>query len=88
MTRVLYSSRFLRPLVITRHAEQRIMERGISRELLLEIVDTGSTRYSDPRHLWAWLEVAGRTDNLLCVVLVLEDSVVVKTVMHYWELMP
>jgi hypothetical protein len=63
-------------------------ERGISSELLLEIIDTGSPRYSDALHPWAWLEVAGRSDNLVCAVLVLEDSVVVKTVMHHGELMP
>jgi hypothetical protein len=32
--------------------------------------------------------VAGRDDNLLCAVLVLDDVLVVKTVMHRWELMP
>lgn len=85
---VLYSSRFQRPIVITHHAAQRMAERGISGELLLEIIDTGSTRYSDARHLWAWLGIAGRIDNLICVVLVLEDAVIVKTVMHHWELMP
>ena len=30
--------------------------------------------------------IAGRTDNLVCAVLVLEDAVVVKTVMHEFVL--
>lgn len=60
----------------------------MSAELLLRIIDEGATRYSDETHLWAWLDVPGRTDNLVCVVLVLEGAVIVKTVMHRWELMP
>jgi hypothetical protein len=32
--------------------------------------------------------VPQRSDNLLCAVLVMEDAVIVKTVMHHWELMP
>ena len=35
----------------------------------------------------SWLNVAGRDDNLLCLALVLENAVIVKTVMHRWELM-
>ena len=42
----------------------------------------------DASHLWVWLDVPGRDDNLLCAVLVLEDGVIVKTVMHHCELMP
>ena len=38
--------------------------------------------------LWVWLDVPGRDDNLLCAVLLLESAVIVKTVMHHWELMP
>jgi len=34
------------------------------------------------------LEVAERADNLLCAAVVIDDAVIVKTVMHHWELMP
>ena len=57
-------------------------------ETLLLIIDTGATRYSDDSRLWAWLSLPGRDDNLLCLALVLEGAVIVKTVMHHWELMP
>ena len=49
--RVMYSNRFQRPIVITRHAAQRMTERDVSSELLLEAIDTGQTRYSDARRL-------------------------------------
>lgn len=52
----MYSKRFDRPVIVTRHA--------------------------------AWLSVPGRDDNMVCAVLVLEEAVIVKTVMHHWELMP
>jgi hypothetical protein len=59
-------------------------ERVISEaELLLEI-DTGDTKYKDDSHLWVAKHLDGRTDNLVCAVLVLETAVVVKTVMHHF----
>ncbi|CAN5844050.1 hypothetical protein BH11PSE8_BH11PSE8_09520 [soil metagenome] len=84
----MHSARFDRPVIITRHAAQRMAERHVMPELLLRVIDEGQTRYSDAMRLWAWLDVPGRDDNLLCAVLVLEDAVIVKTVMHHWELMP
>lgn len=84
----MFSTRFARPVVLTRHARQRMVERQIDEALLLRVIDEGSTRYSDATHLWAWLHVPGRDDNLLCAAVVLDDAVVVKTVMHRWEPMP
>lgn len=82
------SKRFDRLVVVTRHAARRMAERDISEALLLQAIDDGAIRYSDAAHLWAWLDVPGRSDNLVCAVLVLEDAaVIVKTVMHHWELM-
>lgn len=62
-------------------------DRRVTEDLIVQIVDTGMLRYSDPSRFWAWLEVPGRDDNLICLALVLEDAVVVKTVMHRWEVM-
>jgi hypothetical protein len=44
------------------------------------------TRFKDDTHFWAYKRLPGRTDNLVCAVLVLEDAVVVKTVMHEFVL--
>ncbi len=84
----MHSARFNRPVIVTRHAAGRMADRGVSDALLLQVIDEGATRYSDPTHFWAWLDVPGRTDNLVCAVLVLESAVIVKTVMHHWELLP
>jgi len=84
----MHSARFNRPVIVTRHAAQRMVERRVTPELLLRVIDEGQTRYSDDIRLWVWMDVPGRDDNLLCTVLVLEEAVIVKTVMHRWELMP
>ena len=45
------SKRFKRPIIITRHASLRMIERNITEVMLLDIVDTGTTKYSDESHL-------------------------------------
>ena len=64
-----------------------MVERDISEAMLREVIDSGDTRYKDTTHLWAFKEFPERHDNLLCAVLVLEDRVVVKTVMHHFSVL-
>lgn len=69
------------------HAEDHIrllhmVERNITGDELLAVIDTGDTRFKDNTHLWVYKHLTGRCDNLICAVLVLETAVVVKTVMH------
>lgn len=78
----MFSVRFKKPVVLTHHAISRMKQRSISLDELLLVVDTGDMRFKDDTHLWAYKHVPGRTDNLVCAVLVLEEAVIVKTVMH------
>ena len=55
--------------------------------MLLEVIDHGETRYRDANHLWAFKAFPDRNDNLLCAVLILEEMIVVKTVMHNFSIM-
>ncbi len=82
----MFSVRFQRLVVLTQHAKVRMGQRSISMDELLVVIDTGDTRFKDDTHLWAFKNLPGRTDNLVCAVLVLEDAVVVKTVMHEFVL--
>lgn len=82
----MYSTRFHRPVILTRHALQRMTDRAISEAALLAVIDTGNTRFKDDTHLWVFKHLDDRNDNLICAVLVLEDAVVVKTVMHNFQL--
>jgi len=83
----MFSNRFQRLVVISSHAKIRMDERDISEAMLLEVIDSGDTRYKDATHLWAFKEFPERHDNLLCAVLILEDRVVVKTVMHHFSVL-
>lgn len=82
----MFSTRFNRHIILTQHAQLRMSQRQITAADILDVVDTGDTRYKDSAHLWAYKHLAGRADNLICAVLVLEDVVVVKTVMHNFDL--
>ena len=82
----MFSQRFNKTIVITSHAQLRMQQRSISFDELLDVIDTGDTRYKDETHLWVYKNLSGRSDNLVCAVLVLEDSVIVKTVMHHFDL--
>ena len=46
-----YSTRFKRPVILTRHALKRMAERTISESDLLAVMDTGDTRFKDATHL-------------------------------------
>lgn len=83
----MFSIRFQLPVVISIHAKIRMGERDISEAMLLEVIDSGDARYKDATHLWAFKEFPDRHDNLLCAVLVLEDCVVIKTVMHHFAVL-
>jgi hypothetical protein len=50
------------------------------------LIHTGEKPFKHPTHLWAYKNLPGRTDHLVCAVLVLENAVVIKTVMHAFVL--
>ena len=82
----MHSTRFNRPVILTRHAAIRMEQRCITADQLLAVIDTGDTRYKDDTHLWAYKHLADRADNLICAVLVLKAVVVIKTIMHDFSL--
>lgn len=64
-----------------------MVQRNISEDTLLDLLESGRVHHKDDVHLWVAKEMAGRDDNLLCAAVALEDTLVVKTVMHHfvWE---
>ena len=84
----MHSSRFNLQVVLTEHAYQRMTERNISLEQVLEIIDSGTLKEAGGLHYWLYKHLADRTDNLLCVAAVIDNVVVVKTIMHHWEPQP
>ena len=84
----MHSVRFGWPVVFTDHAHLRMAERSIAAELVLDIIDTGTLKHAGNSHYWLYKHLPDRTDNLLCVAAVVDNVVVVKTIMHHWELSP
>ena len=80
------STRFGRTVRITRHASERMRDRGITEELLFDLIETGTVRHKDDIRLWIFKSYPDRDDNLICAAAVLEDEVIIKTVMHHFEL--
>ena len=62
-------------------------ERRISGDELLSVIETGDVFSSDSVRAWIYKTLPGRDDNLVCAVVVLEDVLVVKTVMHRWQVL-
>ena len=84
----MHSTRFDLPVVLTEHVRLRMAERNIDAALVLEIIDTGTLKDAGNAHYWLYKHLDGRADNLLCVAAVIDNAVVVKTIMHPWEPRP
>lgn len=58
---------------ITDHAQSRMIERQVSTEQLLSIIETGTVKLKlqQANAFWVFTEVTDRTDNLVCVSLII-----------------
>ena len=63
-------------------------ERSMTTALILEIIDTDTHKDAGNGHCWPYKHFDNRADNLLCLAAVIENALVVKTIMHHWEPMP
>ncbi|MBE0464421.1 DUF4258 domain-containing protein [Halomonas sp. AOP43-A1-21] len=81
----MYSHRFNIDIHITRHARERMASRNITESELLELIEQGTEKYKDDIRFWIARHFENRQDNLLSVAAVLEEKLVVKTVMHHFE---
>lgn len=82
----MYSKRFLLEVRLSHHAKLRMIERNISEVTIIDLVETGTAKNKDPEHLWIYKAYKDRSDNLLCIAVVIESVLVIKTVMHHFEL--
>jgi hypothetical protein len=81
----LHSQRFSKIIHLTEHAKKRMIERDISIELLSDLIETGQITYKDDKHAWIAKFYQHRTDNLLCAAVVIEQTLIVKTVMYHFS---
>ncbi len=82
----MFSQRFDRQIFLTEHARQRMLERDIADERLVDLIESVEIRHQDETRLWITKSHTDRQDNLLCAAVVLENQLVVKTVMHHLEI--
>ena len=80
----MYSRRFGKAVIVTKHARARMAERNVDDSALLEVVETGDLMRPDENHLFLFKRFQGRRDNLICVAAVEESQLVIKTVMVNW----
>lgn len=82
-----FSKRFECDVRLTKYAVARMHERQISRDVIRELIEIGQVKPKDDQHLWIYKAFEERNDNLICAAVVLEDKLVIKTIMHRWQLM-
>ena len=82
----MYSKRFLLEVRLSQHAKLRMVERDISEAIIIDLIETGATQYKDEKRLWIYKAYTDRNDNLLCIAVVIESVLVIKTGMHHFEL--
>jgi hypothetical protein len=75
-------------IVLTAHARQRALERNMSEQVILDIIDNGEQKEAHPGHYWFFKHHPERDDNLLCIAAVVDNVLVIKTVMHHWRPAP
>ena len=83
----MHSTRFGLPVLLTEHARLRMTQRNVTASLVLEIIDTRILKHAGNSNCWLYNHIPDRTDNLLCVAAAVNNVVVVKTIMHHWELL-
>ncbi len=81
-----FSKRFGKDVWLTDHARFSMQRRGIDPATLERVIEGGEIKRRDAGSSWIFMSIAGRTDNLICAAVVEGSTVVVKTVMHHWEL--
>lgn len=79
------SSRFQRVIHVTQHAQKRMLERSIDDDLLFDLIETGELKFKDANHAWIAKFYEDRNDNLICAAVVIEQTVIVKTVMYHFS---
>jgi|JFJP01.1.fsa_nt_gi hypothetical protein len=81
----LISSRFKTTIYITEHTKKRLIERSMDEALLFDLIETGDIKFKDSHHAWIAKHYSNRQDNLLCAAIVIEKTLIVKTVMHHFS---
>ena len=82
-----YSERFQGLVQLSNHATMRMIERQITINMVGELIESGEIKNKDGKRMWIYKTFDNRRDNLICAAVVLDGKLIVKTLMHNWQLM-
>jgi YD repeat-containing protein len=82
----LYSHRFQRNIQLTYHVADRMTKRFVTEEMLYDLIETGDIRHKTETDVWLYKHYLDREDNLICAAAILNQAVIIKTVMINWKL--
>ncbi len=80
-----HSQRFAKTIHLTRHARQRMEQRGLAQSEIAALVETGTVKQKDAEHWWIFKAFIDRNDNLVCAAVVSRETIIIKTIMIHWE---
>jgi hypothetical protein len=80
-----HSARFAKSVHLTHHALQRMAHRGLDLGAVANLIETGTVKWKDARHCWIFQQTPGRGDNLVCAAVIIDQAIIVKTIMTHWE---
>lgn len=83
---ILFSERFGRPVRLTTHARLMMTERDVPEVLVLDLIENGEIKHKTETDVWIFRAYPERRDNMLCVAALLQQAVIIKTVMIRWQL--
>lgn|GEM_PF-183000 len=86
MSEAFHSKRFDKKVWITNHAIESMMKRRVTLDEVKLVVEKGEYRVSDSPHGWIFHHFPEREDNLVCVAVVDQEAIIIKTVMIDWKL--
>lgn len=75
-------------ILITDHALGRMVERGVSEDLIVDLIENGQLKQKpqNSKAFWIFNHIPDRTDNFVCISIVTEAKVlVIKTVLINWR---
>jgi hypothetical protein len=85
MSEVFESSRFGKKVWLINHAIESMAKRKVTLAEVKRLIEEGQYHAKDESHGWIFHHFDSRKDNLICVAVVTEQAIVVKTVMVNWK---
>ena len=61
-------------------------KRGLNEETVLDVIETGAMMEKVSGHWWIHKNVESRQDNRVCAAVLVDQAVIVKTVMVNWQI--